>query len=222
MKRLFLALGIGASAMAISTPASAQSGCKWYDVTCRTATGDVRNGDVRNGDVRTGDIINGRRVDGSWQLIGRDANGNAIYQRRRVDGNGNVVIERARRDARGRMVIIDRDVTNRSNRSNRNNRNVSRRYEKNGMICTYKENSQGYHEKCKYAKNRSGGLYRIDRDDDDDDDDRYRGNRGRANRNNDVYRNGVYRATRVNGDKYERARGKSDKYRRNGRGRGDD
>src|SRR5687768_2649465 len=214
MKRLFLALGIGTAALAISTPASAQTGCRWYDVNCRIATGDVRNGDVR-----TGDIITGRRVDGSWQLIGRDGNGNAIYQRRRVDGNGNVVIERARRDARGNMVIIDRDVTNRSNRSNRNNRNVSRRYEKNGMICTYKENSQGYQEKCKYAKNKSGGLYRIDRDDDDDDDnDRYRGNRGRANRNNSVYRNGVYR---VNGDKYERARGNSEKYRRNGR-RGDD
>jgi hypothetical protein len=205
MKRLYLALGIGAAAMAISTPASAQSGCKWYDVNCRIATGDVRNGDVR-----TGDIITGRRVDGSWQLIGRDANGNAIYQRRRVDGNGNVVIERARRDARGNMIIIDRDITNRTNRSNRN---VSRRYEKNGMICTYKENSQGYHEKCKYAKNRSGGLYRIDRDDDD----RYRASRNRANRSN----SGVYRTNRVNGDKYERARGNSDKYRRNGRGRGD-
>ena len=48
MKRLFLALGIGAAAMAISTPASAQSGCKWYDVNCRIATGDVRNGDVRS------------------------------------------------------------------------------------------------------------------------------------------------------------------------------
>ena len=213
MKRLFLALGIGTAALAISTPASAQTGCRWYDVNCRIATGDVRNGDVR-----TGDIINGRRVDGSWQLIGRDGNGNAIYQRRRVDGNGNVVIERARRDARGNMVIIDRDITNRSNRTNRNNRNVSRRYEKNGMVCTYKQNSQGYHEKCRYKKNKSGGLYRIDRDDDDDDDnDGYRGNRGRANRNN-----GVYRATRVNGDKYERARGSSDKYRRNGRGRGDD
>jgi hypothetical protein len=182
MKRLILALGISAGSLAISTPASAQDGCRWYDVNCRLATGDVRRTDGT--------------VDSSWRVIGRDANGNTIYERRRVDGNGNLVIERARRDALGRMVIIDRDIDNRNNRISRNNRNVNntRRYERNGMTCTYKENSQGYKEHCKYAKNKSGGLYRINdrdgvyRNDDWDDDDR---------------NNRIYRTTNVRGDKYK-------------------
>ena len=91
------------------------------------------------------------------------------------------------------MVIIDRDINNRNDQIGRTNRNVNvhRRYEKNGMICSYKENSQGYQEKCKYAKNASGRLYRV----------------------NDVYRDGVYRdgiyrdnvnrTNRVNGTKYK-------------------
>jgi len=186
MKRLILALGISAGALAISTPASAQTGCRWYDVNCRLATGDVR---------RTGGT-----VDSSWHIIGRDANGNEIYERRRVDGNGNVVIERARRDALGRMVIINRDVNNRDNRNVLN----SRRYDRNGAICKYKENSNGYKEQCKYKKNKSGRLYQIN--------DVYR---------NDVYRNGVYRdddyrnddsrtnrvyrTNTVRGDKYKNA-----------------
>ena len=194
MKRLILALGLSAGALAISTPVSAQTGCRWYDVNCRLATGDVR---------RTGGTI-----DSSWHVIGRDANGNTIYERRRVDGNGNVVIERARRDALGRMVIIDRDINNRNNTISRTNRNVNnrRRYEKNGMICTYKENSQGYKEQCKYAKNKSGGLYRINdvyrdgvyRNDDRDDGDDDRNNR-------------IYRTNTVRGDKY-RANKSSNKY----------
>ena len=125
MKRLIFALGLSVGALAISTPASAQTGCRWYDVNCRLATGDAR---------RTGGT-----VDSSWHIVGRDANGNEIYERRRVDGNGNVVIERARRDALGRMVIIDRDINNRNNRVL-----TSTRYDKNGMICKYHENKNGY------------------------------------------------------------------------------
>ena len=128
MKRLILALGFSVGALAISTPASAQTGCRWYDVNCRLSTGDVR---------RTGGT-----VDSSWHIIGRDANGNEIYERRRVDGNGNVVVERARRDALGRMVIIDRDIDNRNDQIGRTNRNVNvhRRYEKKCIILIYKEN----------------------------------------------------------------------------------
>jgi hypothetical protein len=174
MKRLILALGLSAGTLAISTPASAQTGCRWYDVNCRIATGDVR---------RTGGT-----VDSSWHIIGRDANGNEIYERRRVDGNGNVVIERARRDNLGRMVIINRDI-NAGNNRNVLNSSRPRRYEKNGMLCTYKENSQGYQEKCKYAKNSAGRLYRVN--------DVYR---------DGVYRDGVYRTNNVNGTKYKTAK----------------
>lgn len=189
MKRLILAFGLSAGALAVSTPASAQTGCRWYDVNCRIATGDVR---------RTGGTI-----DSSWHIIGRDANGNEIYERRRVDANGNVVVERARRDSLGRMVIIDRDVNNRDNRDNRSVSN-SRRYEKNGMICRYKENSQGYQEKCKYAKNRSGRLYQIN---DRDRNDVYRNGvyRDGDDRDDDYRANGVYRTNAVRGDKYKNA-----------------
>lgn len=130
MKRLILAIGIGAAAMAVSTPVSAQTGCRWYDVTCRLATGGTSTG----------------RVDTSWHIVGHDANGNAIYERRRVDGNGNVVVERARRDALGRMVIIDRDIDNRNVQN-------STRYGVNGEACKYRENERGYKTQCRYDRN---------------------------------------------------------------------
>lgn len=110
MKRLILALGIGAAALGISTPASAQTGCRWYDVNCRIATGDTRAG--------TSVGTSADRVDSSWRIVGHDANGNAIYERRRVDGNGNLIIERARRDGSGRMVIFQRDVNDNNNNAN--------------------------------------------------------------------------------------------------------
>lgn len=198
MKRLILALGISAGALAISTPASAQTGCRWYDVNCRLATGDVR---------RTGGTI-----DSSWHIIGRDANGNEIYERRRVDGNGNVVIERARRDALGRMVIINRDI---------NNRNVlnQTRYGVNGERCKYQENERGYKTQCKYDRN--GNLITTTN--------RPSGRFGAAgtenckfqsnpsgykeqckyvkNNSNGVYRtnNGIYRTNKVKGNKYKTA-----------------
>jgi hypothetical protein len=229
MKRLILALGISAGALAVSTPASAQTGCRWYDVNCRLATGDVR---------RTGGTI-----DSSWHVIGRDANGNTIYERRRIDGNGNVVVERARRDALGRMVIIDRDIDNRNNRVLN-----STRYGVNGERCRYQENERGYKtlckydrngnvitttrrpserfgaagtenchivsnpavykEQCKYVKNKTTGVYRngvyrngVDRD--------------------EIDRDGVYRTNKVQGNKYKTAKVKSGKYHgENGKGKG--
>jgi hypothetical protein len=206
MKRLTLALGISAGALAISTPASAQTGCRWYDVNCRLATGDVR---------RTGGTI-----DSSWHIIGRDANGNEIYERRRVDGNGNVVIERARRDALGRMVIIDRDI---------DNRNVlnQTRYGVNGERCKYQENERGYKTQCKYDRN--GNLLTTTN--------RPSGRFGAAGTENckfqsnpsgykeqckyvknkgvnSVYRNDVYRTNKVNGTKYKAAKVNSNKYQK--------
>jgi hypothetical protein len=45
-------------------------------------------------------------VDGSWRVVGRDGNGNTIYERRTQDRNGNILVQRARRDANGNMSII--------------------------------------------------------------------------------------------------------------------
>jgi hypothetical protein len=62
----------------------------------------------------------GTVINGSWHVVGRDGNGNTIYERRTTDRYGNVVIQRARRDGNGNMQIIStRTVTNNDNR-NRN------------------------------------------------------------------------------------------------------
>src|SRR3984893_19348493 len=59
------------------------------------------------------------RIDGSWQVVGRDGNGNTIYERRTQDRNGNIVVQRARRDSYGNMSIISTNtIGNNSNRSN--------------------------------------------------------------------------------------------------------
>jgi hypothetical protein len=59
------------------------------------------------------------RIDGSWQVVGRDGSGNTIYERRTQDRNGNIVVQRARRDSNGNMSIISSNtVGNNSNRGN--------------------------------------------------------------------------------------------------------
>lgn len=59
----------------------------------------------------------GTTVNGSWQVVGRDADGYTIYERRTTDQNGNIVIQRARRDANGNMTIISsRTVRNNDDR----------------------------------------------------------------------------------------------------------
>ena len=59
----------------------------------------------------------GTTVNGSWQVVGQDRNGNTIYERRTYDGNGNIVVQRARRDVNGNFSIIDtRTVRNDNSR----------------------------------------------------------------------------------------------------------
>jgi len=58
-------------------------------------------------------------VDGSWRVVGRDGNGNTIYERRTTDRNGNIIVQRARRDSYGNMSIISSNtIGNNSNRGN--------------------------------------------------------------------------------------------------------
>lgn len=69
--------------------------CRWYDVNCRTTSSNSSGG---------------------WHQVGRDRNGNVIYERRVADRNGNAVIQTARRNSNGRFVIVDsRRVSNRRN-----------------------------------------------------------------------------------------------------------
>src|SRR6267378_4002826 len=72
-------------------PARAQ-GCSWWDITC-------------NG---LGSSVN----DSGWHIAGRDANGNVIYVRRRVDSNGNVIVEQARRTTFGYQILNTHTVRN--------------------------------------------------------------------------------------------------------------
>jgi hypothetical protein len=80
------------------------SNCSWWDVNCN-GVNTTRNGRVDN-----------RRVDNrstGWQLVGRDLDGNAIYERRTVDKHGKkMTIETARRMPEGRMKIIDKRKVN--------------------------------------------------------------------------------------------------------------
>lgn len=75
---------------------------------------------VRN----TGDV--GVGVDGSWRAVGRDGNGNTIYERRTQDRNGNTIVQRAVRDSRGNMSIISTNtIGNNNNNNNGNNNNCA-------------------------------------------------------------------------------------------------
>ena len=122
MKRLTLILG-AAAITAISAPVSKASaqGCSWWDVACRGLINVVR--------------------DGGWHIAGRDAYGNVLYVRERVDSNGNIYYEQSRRNNYGNYLVVQRHNT------------LKRTYVgSNGAICKYNENDKGYKEECKYAK----------------------------------------------------------------------
>jgi hypothetical protein len=60
-------------------------------------------------------------VNGSWQVIGRDANGYTIYERRTQDRNVNIIVQRARRNSNGSMTIISTNTVGNVNNRNGNN-----------------------------------------------------------------------------------------------------
>ena len=69
----------------------------------------------------------GTTVNGSWQVVGRDRNGNTIYERRTYDANGNILVQRARRDGNGNLSII-------SSRTERRNDNDCQYTNSNGAV----------------------------------------------------------------------------------------
>ena len=60
--------------------------------------------------------------DGQWYSVGRDNNGNTIYERQTYDSNGNTVVQRGRRNSNGTFTILS-SQTVANNGNNRNNRN---------------------------------------------------------------------------------------------------
>ena len=90
MKRMTLLLG-AAAITAITAPVSARAqSCAWWNLVC-------------NG-------LATRVVDNGWHIAGRDANGNVLYVRRRVDSNGNVVFEQSRRTNYGNYFVTNNHV----------------------------------------------------------------------------------------------------------------
>jgi hypothetical protein len=64
-------------------------------------------------------------VDGQWRVVGRDGNGNTVYERRTPDRNGNIIVQRAVRDSRGNMSIISSNTIGNVNNGNVYNRNCA-------------------------------------------------------------------------------------------------
>jgi hypothetical protein len=102
----------------------------------------------------------GTVIDGSWHVVGRDGNGNTIYERRTTDRNGNIIIQRARRDGNGNMSIIStRTVRNDDNR-NRRNCDYNRTTNRVGDIIFGRSNDVY----CDDVGNRvDGGWYQVGR-----------------------------------------------------------
>jgi hypothetical protein len=102
----------------------------------------------------------GTSIDGSWRVVGRDSNGNTIYERRVQDNYGNIVVERARRDSNGNLTIISRQ--NVGNNGNNNNRNCDYNRSTNsiGDILFGRTNDVN----CNDNGNRiDGGWYQVGR-----------------------------------------------------------
>lgn len=75
---------------------------------------------ILGGSRPTPSTSRGTVVDGTWRVVGRDGNGNTIYERRTTDRYGNVVIQRARRDGNGNMSIISTRTVRNDDRNRRN------------------------------------------------------------------------------------------------------
>jgi hypothetical protein len=67
----------------------------------------------------------GATVNGSWTVVGRDGNGNQIFERRIRDSYGNIVVQRARRDRNGNMTVISSTAVNGNNGGYNNGNNCA-------------------------------------------------------------------------------------------------
>ena len=114
-------------------------------------------------------------VDGSWRVVGRDNNGNTIYERRTEDRNGNIIVQRARRDSNGNMSIISTNTVGNSRNDDRNNRNCDYNRSTNsiGDIIFGRRSDTN----CEDVGNREdGGWYQV----------------GRGRDNNSIYERRTY------------------------------
>lgn len=102
----------------------------------------------------------GTSVDGSWRSVGRDNNGNTIYERRTTDANGNVVIQRARRDSNGNLRVFSTSTVRNTDNRNRRNCDYNRTSNSIGDIIFGRTNDTY----CDDVGNREdGGWYQVGR-----------------------------------------------------------
>ncbi len=113
-------------------------------------------------------------VDGTWRVVGRDGNGNTIYERRTQDRNGNIIVQRARRNSNGSMSIISTNTIGNS-RNDRNNRNCDYNRSTNSIgDIIFGRTNDTY---CEDVGNREdGGWYQV----------------GRGRDNNSIYERRTY------------------------------
>jgi hypothetical protein len=104
----------------------------------------------------------GATVNGSWAIVGRDGNGNQIYERRIRDSYGNIVVQRARRDRNGNMTVISNTTVNNNgsyNNGSYNNGNNSCSYSRTtnsvGDIIFGRANANT----CQDVNNRDDGAW---------------------------------------------------------------
>jgi hypothetical protein len=114
-------------------------------------------------------------VDGSWHAVGRDGNGNTIYERRTRDRNGNILVQRGVRDGNGNLRIVSSRTENDNRNDNRNQRNCDYNRSTNSIgDIIFGRTNDTY---CEDVGNREdGGWYQV----------------GRGRDNNSIYERRTY------------------------------
>jgi hypothetical protein len=103
----------------------------------------------------------GTGVDASWRVVGRDGNGNTIYERRTQDRNGNILVQRAVRDNRGNMSIISSNTIGNVNNGRNSNCAYNQSTNSVGDIIFGRTNTN---VNCDDVGNRvDGGWYQVGR-----------------------------------------------------------
>jgi hypothetical protein len=103
-------------------------------------------------------------VDGSWRTVGRDRNGNTIYERRTRDVNGNILVQQSVRDRNGNLQIINSrtEVVNNNQNVNRGNGNCD--YTRSTSTVGDIIFGRSSNVTCNDVGNRSdGGWYQVGR-----------------------------------------------------------
>jgi hypothetical protein len=119
------------------------SNCHWYDLNCTSASA----------------------ANEGWVVVGRDRNGNTIYERRRTNRNGDVVVQRARRDSNGRYIIISKNSVNGNQRRViQRNGQVDRDHDNDGIDDRYENRTNVRNDQVWYdtgnGKGKGNGKYK--------------------------------------------------------------